>query len=187
MKKKRDISSLIIWSFAVLLCVILLSTRLMSNMYARYTTGATDEDSASVAAYVFQLEDGSGSKILDLENIKKPGDTQTYKFSVTNKSGNAISGVAQSYTIKLEVEGSMPIVCEIKEQNSETALCEAENIEANKKQSSSPAITIPAAEEYTQSYTLTATWPENCKDEKYANASGTSVVTLTVDAEQQGE
>lgn len=190
MEKKRNITGIVMWTFAVLLFLTLLSMYLVSNMYARYTTEVSSEDGARVAAYVFRLEDASDSQVVNLKNIKKPGDTQEYKFSVTNKRDNVISEVAQSYTIKLEVEGSMPIVCEIKEQGdteqkSDSTICKAGNTnEINTNSGSSDAIKLLAAEEYTKSYTLTAVWPDTYKDEKYASASGTSVVTLTVDAQQ---
>ena len=190
MEKKRDISSLVMRTFAILFCLTLVSMWLMSNMYARYTTEASDEDSARVATYVFLLEDGSESRMLDLTEIRKPGDKQEYHFSVTNRRGGVISEVAQSYTIKLEAEGSMPIICEIREQSeteqeSENLICKVGNTkETDTKKSISSVFNLSAAEEYAKSYTLTAIWPETYNNEEYASASGTSVVTLTVEAQQ---
>lgn len=214
MEKKRDISSLVMRAFAILLCLNLLAIWFVSNMYARYTTTASDGDSARVAAYVFNLTDGSNSQMLDLEKIRKPGNIQEYHFTVTSKRGSVISEVSQSYTIKLEVEGSMPITCEIREQNesgqaSGNPICKAGTTETTATETateagttettaagtdnagsttanigSSSAIKISAAEDYTRSYTLTVTWPEAYNNEKYASASGTSAVTLTVDAQQ---
>ena len=204
MEKKRDISSLVMRAFAILLCLNLLAIWFVSNMYARYTTTASDGDSARVAAYVFNLTDGSNSQMLDLGKIRKPGDSQEYHFTVTSKRGSVISEVAQSYTIKLEVEGSMPITCEISEQDefgqaSGNTICKARNTETTTETTtagtdnagsttanigSSSAIKISAAEDYTRSYTLKAIWPEAYNSEKYASASGTSAVTLTVDAQQ---
>lgn len=180
----------ILWQILlVLLTFTMLSFWMLGNLYARYVTEADGEDGARVAAYVFQLEDGSSSQILNLEQVKKPGDTQEYTFSVTNKKKNMISEVAQSYTIQLEVEGSMPLICEIVEQSEAeteagTSVCKAEHTKNVVNSSSSSVIRIPAAEEYTKAYKMTVTWPETYNDETYASASGTSVVTLTVDAQQ---
>ena len=188
--KKRDISSLVMWTFAVLLCLTLFSMWLMSNIYARYTTKVSVGDGVRVAAYVFELKDASESMAVNLEKIKKPGDEQKYIFSVTNKKENVLSEVAQSYTIKLEAEGSMPIICEIREQSDAEQeagelICEAGNVKGiNANQNISTEIELPAAEESTKTYQLTARWPEEYNDEKYASASGTSVVTLTIDAQQ---
>lgn len=192
MEKKRNLSSLVMRAFAVLFCLTLLSLYLMSNMYARYTTEASGEDGARVAAYVFQLKDSAESMTSDLNKIRKPGDSQTYTFAVTNKRDNVISEVAQSYTIKLEVEGSMPIECKIEELDASqqdmenpNSVCEVGNIAtANSKQAVSAELSFPAAEESTMSYKLTAKWPQDYNDAKYASASGTSVVTLTVEAQQ---
>lgn len=185
MEKKRDISSLVLGIFAALLFLTLLSTWLVSNMYARYTTEASDGDGARVAAYVFQLKEDSSSAVLNLAGIKKPGDTQNCTFTVTNKNGNMISEVAQSYTIKLEVEGSMPITCEIEENDSGKQVCQSGNTEGlNEKASISSEIKLLAGEAYTKTYKITAVWPDKYNDEKYASASGTSVVRLTVDAQQ---
>lgn len=104
---------------------------------------------------------------------------------MTNQKGSVISEVAQSYTIKLEVEGSMPITFEITEQGSKDDwLCRVENIgESHREQDTSSAIELSTAAD-TRIYKLTAFWPEEENDAKYANASGTGAVTLTIDAQQ---
>lgn len=186
MEKKREFSRLVMPTFAVLLCLTLLSMYLMSNMYARYTTQSTGEDSARVAAYVFQLKDSSESTILNLDKIRKPGDSQEYTFTVTNKKESVISEVAQSYTIRLEVDGSMPVVCTITKQGDteNNTVYEVDYTTAVAGKVESNEIQLLPAEEYTQTYTMKAVWPDTYKNEKYASASGTSVVTLTVDAQQ---
>lgn len=201
MEKKKNISSYIMRIFILLLSFSLLSTWLLSNMYARYTTTSDSEDSARVAAYVFELQDGNSSEVLDLSKIKKPGDEQKYIFVVTNKRGKLTSEVAQEYSIKLELNGSMPLICQLKIQSNEESINGTENIAEensdilevkntdNEAASGSSiaqtsAIQLSAAEEYAQTYILTASWPKEYNDEKYASASGTSAVTLTVDAQQ---
>ena len=210
MEKKDNLNTAIMRIFAVLLCLTLVSLWLLTNMFARYTTQVSSEDSARVAAYVFSLEDGTGSQILDLKNIKKPGDTQTYTFTVQNQRGNTVSEVAQKYSIKLEVNGSMPITCEVKEDAASdgtinsggSVVCKASNLptesQADFIQDVDPAesgehseitnisesISLSPLEQYKKTYILTVTWPGAYNDAKYSSASGTSVVTLTVNAEQ---
>lgn len=70
----------LIYTLAVLLCLTLSSTWLMSNIYARYTAEASGSDTARVAAYVFELKDATDSQVLNLEQIRKPGDAQEYIF-----------------------------------------------------------------------------------------------------------
>lgn len=225
MEKKKDISSLIAKLFILLLSLSLLSMWLLGNMYARYTTTASGGDGARVAAYVFQLQDGADSTVLSLDKIHKPGDQQTYTFTVTNKRDSLISEVAQEYSIKLEINGSMPLTCQLKKKDTEDESTTEDSDEtetadmtegADTQESGSSnaeqgnqlllevssivtdlstttsgtasqtttAVSLPAAEEYTQTYILTAEWPESYNDEKYASASATSAVTLTVAAQQ---
>lgn len=192
MEEKRNFSVFIMKTLSVLLCLTLFSMWMLTNMYARYTTETSSEDSARVAAYVFELSDSENSKILDLNNIKKPGDSQTYSFTVTNKKGTVISEVAQSYTMKTEIDGSLPLNCSItaqekddKDSAGKNFVCSLDCATGNTGSATSEEIHLSPSQEYVKDYVLTVTWPAEYKDEKYASASGTSVVTLTVDAQQQ--
>lgn len=198
----------VMYTAAVLLCLVLVSFWLMSNIFARYTTSGTGGDDARVASFVFHLED-SASKTFDLSSINEPGKTAEYIFTVTNQRGNSISEVAEQYTIELEAEGSIPVQCKVVKSiaaddaettetvcqtnnfssqsdntNSEENNNEENNSGENNPGAKSSAIAVPASQAYEQEYTLSVKWPEAYNDAQYAGASGRAAVTLTVHAEQ---
>ncbi len=176
----------ILYTAAVLLCLVLASFWLMSNILARYTANGAGTDSARVAAYVFDLNDKETGKTLDLSKIRIPGDSAEYEFSVTNQSAGKVSEVAQQYKIQLTVDGDVPLQCAITKANDTDgdSVCTANNIVKGTDKRTSDTVTIAAAEAYTQAYKLTVQWPEDYNDETYAKTGGTSTVTLTVQAEQ---
>lgn len=182
MQRYKRIENWIAGTAAVLLCLVLASFWITCNLYARYTTESTGSDSARVAAYVFDLTEGSDSQMTKLEGITKPGDTQTVTFTVTNQRGSRISEVAESYTMNLEVEGSIPVTCTMTRDSEE--FLSADTCTANKTKATSNAITLQAATYYTQTYVLTATWPEDQNQASYAGMGGTAAITVSVQAEQ---
>lgn len=195
----------VMYTATVLLCLVLASFWLMSNIFARYTTSGTGGDDARVASFVFHLED-SASKTFDLSSINQPGKTAEYIFTVTNQRGNSISEVAEQYTIELEAEGSIPVQCEVvkstdaddtettetvcqtnnfgSQSDDTNANSEENNNEENNLGATSSAIAVPASQAYEQKYTLSVKWSETHNDVKYAGAGGRAAVTLTVHAEQ---
>lgn len=176
----------ILYTAAVLLCLVLVSFWMMSNILARYTSTGAGTDSARVAAYVFDLKDQNEGASFNLSEIKIPGDSTEYEFQVTNKSEGKISEVAQQYKIQLAVDGNVPLQCTVtkQENNAEKTVCTAKNIVEGEQKNISDSVTIAAAADYTQTYKLTVQWPEKYNDETYAVTGGTSTVTLTVQAEQ---
>lgn len=71
MEKEKRISSRIYQAVAVLLCLVMLSLWMLGNVYARYTTESSGGDTARVAAFVFQLADGSESQMIESEKSAK--------------------------------------------------------------------------------------------------------------------
>lgn len=174
----------ILYSTATLVCLVLVSFWMTCNMYARYTSEASGSDSARVAAFCFDLSDAENPQMIDVENIKKPGDTAAYTFTVTNKKQSMISEVSTSYTVAVAVTGSVPLKCEITKANNSTAICSATNINDGSSTATSPAVQMKAGEESTATYTISVEWPSTYNDEVYASASGVGQVKLTVHAEQ---
>ena len=187
MRHSERMERWIMYTAAVLFCLVLASFWMMSNIYARYTASGTGGDEARVAAFVFNLEDRA-DKTFDLSGIQKPGDAVAYTFQVTNQHQNRISEVAERYTIELEAEGSIQLRCEITKSSEDgSSVCTATNISDNDQGQSkavSSAIEVDAAKAYTQAYTLSVKWPEEYNDAKYAENGANAAVTLTVHAEQ---
>lgn len=169
---------------AALLALLVVLTASYLNgtgLLAKMASEGTGEDSARVAAFVFRYGE---ENTLDLSEITKPGDSETYTFTVTNSSGSAVSEVAQAYTLKASLHGSMPIVCTIKKGGTAVLTLDAADGTDPEKEGTTASVTMPAASGMSDTYTLTAEWPAVRNDIKYANGSGTSAVTIGAAAEQ---
>lgn len=175
--RQLDINAILMRTVAVLLMLVLVSTGIVSGRYARYITTATAEDSARVAAFVFDVNDAEGHTF-DLSSVSKPGDSVRYAFEVTNKNGSDRLGeVTEEYQITLDLVGSLPLVC---------ALTDGQNsiqVEGASAQATSAKTTFQAAVESSVTYELIVKWPENENNIMYANAGIASLV-MTIAAQQ---
>ena len=189
MEKENRTISRIYQAVAVLLCLVMLSLWMMGNVYARYTTESSGGDTARVAAFVFQLADGSGSQMIDLKKVQKPGDTCEYRFTVSNNKDSKVNEVTTEYTIGLELTGSMPIECKVTEVDPEGSgskeMCKVKSFGDDAVLTrESAAVTFAPAEALEKNYVLSVSWPSEEADAKYANTSGTSLLVLNVNAKQ---
>lgn len=174
----------------VLFALVLVTTWMTTGLLARYVVTAGGEDEARVAAFVFRVKDGAAQNIqLSLEGIKVPGANLTYTFDVTNKDGK-VSEVAQQYSVTMTLDGSLPLQCTLKRDTAKST---------NAAEASASIVTLPgttqmpvsattitetfaAAEESTDRYTLTVSWPNEYNDPKYAY--GAASIELAFSSEQ---
>ena len=174
---------------AVLLCMVLISTWMLSGLMARYASGGSGNDSARTAAFVFHLQDGEETRYIDLSGITRPGDSKSYTFIVSNADADIVSEVAESYHIEIQMNGSLPLIATVKKQADNNSLIEL-SMPVQGTTVEKPIIqnakggTFEAARNQEATYILTVTWPEGQNDVKYANGSGVAEVILTVTAEQ---
>lgn len=165
---------------AVLLVLVLLTTSVVSGRYARYVSTASGGDRARIAAYVFDVHDDVGTYI-DVSDIRNPGDSKTYQFTVRNHNG-AVSEVNEEYLVTMELRGSLPLVCTL--SDSDTITLNGMNVNAQGLTSGQGAIhTFTASVKTGKEYTLTVSWPDNENDVKYSRA-GLSELVLTIAAQQ---
>lgn len=166
MEKKRNISSLIMQTFAVLLCLTLLSMWLLSNMYARYTTQASGEDSARVA--IFDVTE-TGTLTQDINDISiAPGGAAEYEVTVTNKSEVAIK-----YSITaVNKYNNLPLRFQMYKKTTSDS-------ESKQKISGD---SIPANDNTAHTYILEISWPTGTeaveKSEDYSGKTDAFVITL---------
>lgn len=172
---------------AVLLCMVLISTWMLSGLMARYVSGGSGSDSARTAAFVFQLQDGIGTQYIDLSGITRPGDSKSYTFIISNADADIVSEVAESYHIEIQMNGSLPLTAAVKKQADKDNLIELSMLETTVEKpiiGNAEGGVFQAARSREDTYILTVTWPEEQNDVKYANGSGVAEVILTVTAEQ---
>lgn len=168
----------------VLLMMVMLTSWMTSGLLARYTAQFSGSDKARVADFVFDVSD-TGNVSVDLSGIQKPGDQVSCTFTVTNSDAQGTSEVKENYQMELELRGSLPLVCQLTENNQSlvkvtgNAITEAPGVASGE----SSVCTFNAAVQATKTYTLTVTWPEAENDLKFSRA-GLAELVLTIAAEQ---
>ena len=188
MRRKKKNHNMVLRVAAVLACLTLGSAWKVCGLYARFTSSDAGQDSGRVGAFVFDLSDQSSAQgvthMITLNDVTKPGDSQTYHFTISNQNGNMVSEVAENYQIQLDVEGSLPIICTVAKDTEEICKVDTTDETSGTGTASGSEIAFEAANVRSDQYTLTAQWPGTVNDVKYANSSGTSLVRLTVKAQQ---
>lgn len=97
MKQSNKKTPVVFYLSFVLLCAVLITTHMMSGLYARYTTRATSSDSARVAKFrvtdTLTVTDSKGYEVHSFTMIEDsliPGESTTYAFAVQNDSEVAV-------------------------------------------------------------------------------------------------
>ena len=175
---------------AILLSLLCVSTSLLSGMIARYTTSSASSDSASVAAWVFDVSNGSA--LIPLSSLTAPGDSATCSISVMNSSHGVTSEVAESYNLSIKSVGNMPLTFSMQEASSEgdPALADlAESGTIGGPVALSDNGCLLAAVNENKTYTLSLSWPEDRNtwannSTSLANLQPVAYLYLSVDAVQ---
>ena len=152
----------VIYTAAVLLCLVLASFWLTGNIYARYATTDGAEDEARAAKFDITeaiLDDGSAaSEVLSFDLA--PGEDKTYIVQVTNKSE-----VAVEYSVTAESQyHNLPLKVEMLDSN-------LKEIEKDN---------LPANENSMRTYSIKVSWPieDNTQSENYMGRTDLLIITL---------
>ncbi len=141
---------------------------------ARYYGQTAGEDTVSVAKFAFDVADDNGAFVLDLSNIKYPGTSTKYVFTVTN-SKNGVSEVGQTVSAKLSLDGDLPLKITLK--NATTELIVLDFVGSKEGE----ILSFKAGEVASQSLTLLVEWPPERNDVEYAGKSGKVSIALTAE------
>lgn len=128
MKQSNKKTPVVFYLSFVLLCAVLITTHMMSGLYARYTTRATSSDSARVAKFrvtdTLTVTDSKGDVVHSFtmfEDSLIPGESTTYTFAVQNDSEVAVRfsvrGEASINNLPLEMS---PVTITLAPNTSET-------------------------------------------------------------------
>ncbi len=156
----------------LLLCLVLMTTSMLSGFYAKFTATADSGDSARVAQYAFEVQQGSSKMLtLDLTELDLPGDCQEVIFDVTNLD----SEVGTEYEVAYSLTGNLPLTHSISGTKNDTP---------GTLWTSGSKGSFPAAAQCRHTYTLTLEWPSHEKDAAYSWE--VDQLTITVTAQQIG-
>jgi len=142
-----QLNSFLFLLVSVLLVLVLISTAMLSGMYARFSTTAGGSDAARVAKFDIHKE-GDLSSELSLEYV--PGMTDSYTLIVTNRSEVAVSS---TFTVK-RLTNNLPLTLEL----------DGERFSDSK----SVSMDLAPNDAGTVTYTLTVSWPESANDAAYS-------------------
>ena len=171
MRRSEQKEKYIIYTAAILLCLVMASFWLMSNIYARYTAQASGGDSARVAK--FNVTE-SGEATSRIKTDIWPGETKTYSVDVTNKSEVAID-----YTITAKnTYKNLPLKIQI--------------LNKDNQEVSSQDTEISATDHTAHTYKVEISWPKtttennSITDPQSPEYSGkTDVIEITLNAVQK--
>ena len=169
----------IIYTLAVLLCLVLASSWLLCNIYARYSSEASGSDSARVAK--FEVTE-TGTLRSQIQDEFYPGFTKTYAVSVTNKSEVTIEYVMN---VKNKYK-NLPLQFQMLDKNGNAITSDST---ATQDYDLSERAEIPAEDAQEHTYQLEISWPigtsegENSQDPDYAGK--VDVIEITLEAIQK--
>ena len=92
---------------AVMICAAVLCFASIEPASAKYISQSHANDRASVAQFSPSLI--FDNNIIDISDIKKPGDSADKTFTVQNFSGDSVSEVTMKYKIILKTTGNLPL------------------------------------------------------------------------------
>ena len=169
---------------ALLVCLVLITTYLLSGAYSKFYTSASGGDSARVARFSPDFT----SDVITVENQLPgfpniPDNSYLIYFSVQNYTGDKASEVAMKYKIVLKTTGNIPLKFTLLngERNQlETWDCNGTSGECVYEYDPSRVFGVGTKE--TAQYKLKIEWPS---DRNNAQFSGmTDAVYLSVEFEQ---
>lgn len=164
MQHLKQFENKVMYALAVLLCLTLASTWLMTHMYARYATGASGNDSARVAIF-------GHNESINVDNFPKdwkPGMSYTFKITVSDQKNNEISEVAQKYDIEVVTQGNLPLTYTLKDSQSNQIDQFTESNSDNSHIFTNGNMKFQAGQRGEHSYELLIQWPENEKNSDLA-------------------
>lgn len=177
MQRFEKIQKFILYTAAVLFCMVLVSSWLLTGLYARYTTTVTGSDNARVALF-------GHSESINLSNdISEkiyPGNSVTYNLTVSNQSEKGISEVSQSYNIEVVTAGNLPITYTLKKDAQVIGTAFQETADKKSNVFATEDMNFQAGKEESVKYTLTAEWPSDKNDSSLAGIPDFITVNINV-------
>ena len=148
----------VIYTAAVLLCLVLASFWVTGNIYARYTATAGADDAARAAIF------GHNETIelpSDWTESLVPGSEKKVTLTVSNQNNGKVSETAQKYHIEVVTAGNLPLEFSMVKgnDNSDTGTAIQETKKENSHTYTDNDMFFQADIAATHQYALTVKWP----------------------------
>lgn len=150
---------------ALLACLTLITTYLLSGAYSKFFSGASGGDGASVARF---SPDFTSAKVLDFE--KTPGYNAEIDFSVQNYSDENLPETAMKYKIILKTTGNIPLKFTLCKSDGSAVgyfTCDGVSGEKNYEYTDS-SLVFGTGVKQSQAYKLKAEWKSDKKDARFS-------------------
>lgn len=165
---------------ALLVCLVLITTYLLSGAYSKFYTSASGGDSARVAHFSPSF---NFNKIIVSDQL--PGYSKEIPFKVKNTSGDKASEVAMKYKIVLKTTGNIPLIFTLLDDGERTTLqaWNCDGISGDKTyEYTSDSLVFGVGTKETVQYKLKIEWPEAQNNARFSGM--TDAVYLSAEFEQ---
>ena len=105
------LNSFLRFNISTIIFILLLSV-LTPITVAKYISSMSDNNNANIASFIL-IDDLNEIKNVKLDDIRKPGDSQTVTFSVCNYLEDRVCEVALEYDFTVETLGNIPLTCNV--------------------------------------------------------------------------
>lgn len=172
-------------ALAVLLGAVHLTSHAVSGAMAKYTTAGSSSDEARVALF------GHSETIKfagTWPNDIVPGATTSLSLEITNKKGDKVSEVAQSYEIEVVTSGNLPLHYELHKSDgagkADTTVIDSFDESTNKPtytfEVPADSTTFEAGAPRTDYYQIRVSWPGASNSADYSNRPDFVQVNINV-------
>lgn len=165
---------------ALLVCLVLITTYMLSGAYSKFFSGASGGDGARVARFSPKF---TSDKIITVNN-QIPGYNDKISFTVQNTSDDKVSEVAMKYKIVVKTTGNIPLKFTVsKSDGSQSKVFDCDGISGEQiYEYTDGSFVFGVGTKETKDYKLKIEWPS---DRNNAQFSGmTDAVYLSVEFEQ---
>ena len=172
----------------VSMLILFLLYKIVFSSFSLYESEANSDADADVAYFV--LNDEYQSQVIKLDSMN-PGDTQNFVFNISNyvlddDSEEVVSEVDMEYTLKIRTTTNLPLEYELTRSQSageeETFELVTDDDGTYFKKLLEETGTFSCDQGYTNTYTLTITFPTNENDIKYQDLI--ECIEVSVDSRQ---
>ena len=165
---------------AALICLCGITGYFVPELSARYKSADSEIDQARVAIF------GHNESIhlpTDWTSTLVPGNTRKFTLTVSNQTEDgAVSEVAQTYELEVVTAGNLPLTYTLTREET-TIGTYVENSTEKSHTFSDAAMTFDAGAAKTDTYQLTASWPETENDASLAGVP--DFIQINIHVEQK--
>ena len=164
----------------IVVCLSVLCLTSIGIISAKYISKSHSNDSASVACFSPSFV---SDNIIDISEIKKPGDSTEKTFEVQNFSGDSVSEVTMKYKIILNTTGNLPLCFTLLDADGKSlTVWDCDGTRGQQEYAYESLLVFNPGVALTHRYTIRAEWQDGRNDARFSGL--TDAVYLAAEWEQ---